>query len=329
MVITEGIHQLKIPIPNNPLGHLNCYLIEGDQGWFMIDTGWYTTESFQALQDSLGGIGLSLNDINTIIVTHVHLDHFGLAGRIKKSSPQIQIMAHYLESNLLETRYIKHQMFMEKMSASLKSHGTPVRKMPDLEMVFRPAFESIVITPIDNHLYGGEIISTGIYDLEVIWTPGHSPGHLCLYEAKNRLLFSGDHVLPAISSNVIYGGEVGDNPLYNYICSLNKLKHLPVKAVLPAHQDIFQDLSGRIRQLVEHHEKRKDEIVGVMETEFKHAYEISSQISWDLIGSWDDIPPLHKGIAILETVAHLECMRWEGRVTRIMNGDSILYQKRQ
>jgi hypothetical protein len=119
-----------------------------------------------------------------------------------------------------------------------------------------------------------------------------------------------------------------DNPLGDYIGALNKLRHLPAKKVLAAHQDIFEDLVCRINQLIAHHEKRKEEIAMVIEGEPKQAYEISSRVTWDTAGEgWETLSPLHKRAAVLETVAHLECMRWEGKVKRIIESDNIVYQK--
>ena len=87
MEIAPGIYQLKVPIPDNPLEYLNCYLIQGKDGWLMVDTGWYTPDAFDSLKSGLSDCGLSLADIATMVVTHVHPDHFGLAGKIKQISP--------------------------------------------------------------------------------------------------------------------------------------------------------------------------------------------------------------------------------------------------
>ena len=189
-----------------------------------------------------------------------------------------------------------------------------------------PALEFVSVTFPDRVLYGGEIISTGVYDLEIIWTPGHSPGHICLYELRNQFLFSGDHILPCITSNVGYHVQSGDNPLGDYIYALHKLENLPVTKVLPAHEHIFTDLPGRIQQIVDHHDKRKAEIQKAIAEEPHNAWEISPHITWDIPGLvWEQLPPLHRRAAVTETIAHLECMRWEGRVRKIIEGDSVYY----
>jgi glyoxylase-like metal-dependent hydrolase (beta-lactamase superfamily II) len=325
MKVGPGIYQLNVPIPDNPLEHLNCYLVEGKDGWLMVDTGWYTPETLGYLQTGLSDMGLTFSDISTIIITHVHADHFGLAGRIKKISPKTQLLTHQLEADLIESRYVKLTELMDKMSTLLERHGVPPMNIADLKSTSIPAPGLMILTYPDQVLYGGEIISTGVYDLEVIWTPGHSPGHICLYEPKNQLLFSGDHILPCITSNVGYYVQCGDNPLGDYLYSLHKLENLSVTRVLPAHENIFDDLRNRIKQIAVHHDRRKTEIQERIVNEPHNAWEISAHISWDIPMPWDLFPPMHKRSAVAEVVAHLECMRWEGRVRRIIEGNKVSY----
>lgn len=326
MEIAPGIYQLKVPIPDNPLGHVNSYLIEGKGGWLMVDTGWYTPDAFNSLEAGLKGLGLALADIATIIVTHVHPDHFGLAGRIKHLSPRTELLLHRWEADLIESRYIKFSELRDSMGTMLERHGVPPLDLSTLQSASMPALQFVTVTLPDRALYGGEIIATGSYDLEVIWTPGHSPGHICLYEPRNQLLFSGDHILPSISSNVGYHVQSGDNPLGDYIYALGKIQNLPVTKVLPAHEQIFTDLPGRIEQIFAHHNRRKAEILRAIAKEPHNAYEISAQITWNLPGvAWEQFPPLQKRLAVTETIAHLQCMRWEGKVVRIDKEDSVLY----
>jgi len=326
MEIAQGIHLLKVPIPDNPLENLNCYIIEGKNGWLMVDTGWFTDEAFSALGYGLSELELKFTDIATIIVTHIHPDHFGLAGKIKQVSPKTELLMHRFEFDMIDSRYIKFSNLQDAMTVILGHHGVPASGLPAMGSASMPALKYVMVTFPDRTLYGGETISTGIYDLEVIWTPGHAMGHICLYEPKNRLLFSGDHILPTITSNISYHVQSGDNPLGDYIGALHKLEHISVSRVLPAHEDVFTDLRSRINELIIHHDERKDEIRQAIADKPLNAYEISSYISWNTEGStWEQLPPLHKRAAVTETIAHLECMRWEGGVKRITEGDSILY----
>lgn len=326
MEIASGIYQLQVPIPDNPLGHLNAYVVRGTAGWLMIDTGWHTPDAFNALKSGLEDLGLDVTDISKIVLTHVHPDHFGLAGRIKHLSPRTDLLAHRWESDLIESRYIKFSELQDKVAAMLERHGAPEADLSSLRSASMPALQFVTVTLPDHILYGGETISTGVYDLEVIWTPGHSPGHICLYEPKNRLLFSGDHILPTITPNIAYHVQSGDNPLGDYECSLHKVENLPVAKVLPGHQQIFTDLRGRIEGIIAHHDKRSIEILHVIAGKPSNAFEISSRVVWNVPGlTWEQYPPLQRRFAVTETIAHLERMRWQGRVKKTIESGRVLY----
>ncbi|MDP6100169.1 MAG: MBL fold metallo-hydrolase [Dehalococcoidia bacterium] len=326
MEIIPGIHQIKVPIPDNPLGFLNCYVLKGKSGWLMIDTGWYTQDAFNALEAGLKGMGLNFSDIETIVVTHVHADHYGLAGRIKQVSPSTKLMTHRWEGDLIESRYIKFAELRDKMGAVLALHGVPQVDLDSLQSASMPVLEYVSVTMPDVSLYGGEVLSTGIFNLEVLWTPGHSPGHICLWESEHRILFSGDHILPEITPNISFHVQSGDSPLADFINSLNKLRNLPATQVLPAHENIFANLRERIDQIKEHHEQRKEEIRGVIRQEPQNAWFISSQITWNIPQPWDQFNSLDRRIAVTETIAHLEYMRWEGSVERLLQDGIIVYR---
>lgn len=327
MEVAPGIHQLKVPIPDNPLGFLNAYLVEGKDGYLLVDTGWYTQEAFSALEGELKKLGLVFTNIAQIVCTHVHADHFGLAGRIKQVSPDTKLYTHRWEGVLIESRYIKFAELREKMGVFLHHHGVPRPDLRPLQSASMPVLEWVTVTMPDVFLYGGETLSVGHFNLEVIWTPGHSPGHICLYEPERRILFSGDHILPVITPNVSYHVQSGDNPLGDFLNSLNKLRHLPANVVLPAHERIFHDLPGRIEEIMQHHERRKKEIYQVIEHQPQTAYLISSKITWDVPGmTWEQFNPMDRRSAVTETVAHLEFMRYEGTVERVLQDDIIFYR---
>ena len=326
MEIAPGIYLLRLPIPNNPLEFVNCYLVQGKDGWLMVDIGWYTEETLHVLEARLQELGLALTDLATIIVTHVHPDHFGLAGRVKQVSPNTRLLVHRWEWDFIEPRYIRFADLTKKMSTLLNQHGVSPPELHDLDSASMAALQFVTVTLPDEPLYGGEVINTGVYELEVIGTPGHSPGHICLYEPENRLLFTGDHILPNITTNISYHVQSGENPLGDYIYNLRKLENLEVASVLPGHEDPFNDLRGRISQIVEHHEQRKREVCQVIKTGPRAAWEIAALVTWNLPGlTWNQFPPLQKRIALTETIAHLECLRWEGRVRRIVQNKQIIY----
>ncbi len=326
--IAKGIYQIKIPLSDGHafvLDAVNSYLIEGSSGWLMIDTGWYQPGSFQALEDALHKLKLDFKDIGTIVLTHGHPDHYGMAGKIRQQAGKLELMCHRWEADLIESRFIKFSEPREEITFLLEKHGAPEADMQLMGSASMPILQKVTVTLPDHMLYGGETISTGIYDLEVIWTPGHSPGHICLYEAKNRLLFCGDHVLPTITPNVGYHVLSGDNPLGDYLGSLHKLAHLEVDCVHPGHEYSFRDLKGRIEAITEHHRVRGEEILGLVASRFVNSYEIAQRLTWSLNLPWEQFSPLQKRAAVTETIAHLEYLRWEGRIKKVVENGRISY----
>jgi glyoxylase-like metal-dependent hydrolase (beta-lactamase superfamily II) len=163
----------------------------------------------------------------------------------------------------------------------------------------------------------------------VVWTPGHSPGHICLYDAQRQVFFSGDHILPVITPNISLRLPSAGNPLGDFINSLNKVKTLDVKLVLPAHEHIFSNLPARVKEIIQHHRHRNQEILDTLKTEPRTAYEISAEITWmpefggvkfHNLAIWD------RRMAVSETLAHLEALRLDGIISQFSR-DGIIYYR--
>jgi len=239
--IIPGIYRLRVPIPNNPLEYTNTYLIRGDGENLLIDTGWNSEDALQSLKRQLSETGVNIKDISRVLVTHAHGDHYGLAGQIKELSGA-SISLHYLEEKLLAPRYQNLDEFLSQTEQWFRSNGVPESELPISWP--GPAGGPRPSAPIlpDTTLRGGETISAGAFNLQVVWTPGHSQGHICLYEPALKILFSGDHVLPVITPNISLQPQSGLNPLSDFINSLNVVREFDVSLVLPAHEHTFTDL---------------------------------------------------------------------------------------
>ncbi|MBI2287517.1 MAG: MBL fold metallo-hydrolase [Chloroflexi bacterium] len=178
--IIPGINQLPIPIPHNPLGYTNIYLVQGDGKYLLIDAGVNTEEALESLQEQLAEIGIDLKNISQIIVTHAHHDHYGLAGRLRQLSGA-KIALHYIEKDLLTSRYTNMDETMRQSEQWLHSNGMPSNGQSPYRTAFTGRQRFAEPTLPDITLRGGETISNGTFNLQVLWTPGHSPGHICLY----------------------------------------------------------------------------------------------------------------------------------------------------
>ncbi len=326
--IRPGIRQFKIPIPDNPLGYTNSYLVQGDGECLIIDPGMNNDAAFDSLQRELTEVGVAFEDISRIIATHSHPDHYGLCGRVKQLS-QAKILAHHLARDQLQVMSHNRQERLQQMEQWLRLNGEPdfdpsefQRGAPRMPHFTKPTMPDVV-------LQSGETIAVGSFSLKVLWTPGHSPGHICLYEPTQKIFFSGDHVLPVITPHISLQPQSDGNPLGDFLNSLNMVKQLDVNLVLPAHEHLFYDLPARIDEIIQHHQQRNSEILETIKSEPKTAYQISTVITWmpSLGGvSFQDLAPWDKRMAVSETLAHLEAMRVDGRVDKSPRDNIIYYQ---
>ena len=323
--VLAGLYQLKVPIPNNPLGWVLPYLIPGDDGYTLVDSGWNTPEAFDALENELKELSLTFDDIKRLVVTHVHPDHYGLAGRIKEVCGA-QVIIHQRERDFIRSRYREPEQLLERMAAWLLENGVPRDEMPDLQQSSMPMRAFVVATEPDAVLWGGETLDFGFYKFEVLWTPGHSPGHVCFYERTQRIILTGDHVLPTITPNVSLHPQQMGNPLGDYLASLQRLEPLEVDDVLPAHEHAFKDLRGRLREIAEHHHQRLDEMLAVIGDRRATAYDIASGVVWT-IGTFDSFSPWMRRAALGETLAHLEYAVYEGRLRQVREDGVVRYER--
>ncbi len=328
--VIPGIYQLKIPLPSKEilLGYVNVYLAQGNNGYLLVDTGWDTEEAFNSLKKQLAEIGINFKDIAQIVATHIHPDHCGLTGKLKQLSPA-KIALHYLEKDFIESRYINMDELLSQIAEWLHTNGVPNEELIKLQTASLGMAKFVTPALPDVTLYGGEIISTGVFNFRVLWTPGHSPGHISLYEPTRKVLISGDYILPKITPNIGLHPQSGTNPLGDYIKSLNTTKKLDVNLILPGHENPFTGLQSRIEELIKHHQKRNSEILETLKATAKTAYQISTEITWgsNINGvGWDNLAPWDKRLAILETIAHLEAMRFAGKVEKFLKDSIIYYQ---
>ena len=323
--ITPGIHWIKMPmsVEDMTLSNINIYLIEGTKGYLLVDSGWNTDKSFTTLHNYLVKIGVSFEDITQIVVTHIHPDHYGMAGRIKKLSGAT-IAMHHLEKGFIEPRYVHMEELLQQTARLLIANGVPRDFTDSLRDATVGLEQFIVPTFPDITLHDGETISTGEFTFRVIWTPGHSTGHICLYEPEQKVLLSGDHILPKITPNIGVNPQSIENPLGRYIKSLQEVRQLDVKLTLPGHDEPFTRLVTRIDEIIRHHGHRNMEILEAIGYRTKTAYQIAQQISWGDHNEWQDLPPFHQRMAIFETMSHLEMMAADNRVDKLPR-DNIIY----
>lgn len=248
--VAEGIFQNVLPLPYS-LKSVNAYLIEGEKGFTVIDTG-DTQESIYVWEKFLqSGVA-----IEKVVLTYTHPDHCGLAGWFKENYhvPITVSTQSYEELNCIKNRYSADGPFQSilnkhsgpKLPKGIDSHPSPYDFLP-------------------NDLYkDGEKIKLGNYWFETIWTPGHSWDQFCFYHHDLQVMMVSDHVLAAISPMIELRGEEGENPLKDYFTSLETIKRYPVKLALTGHGKHIFDLQTRIEEIKSRHLHRLDQTLDIL-----------------------------------------------------------------
>lgn len=315
----DGIAAFPITLPNNPLKWLNCYVILSNKNTknLLIDTGFNMPQCQQELL--VGMQRLNLTPENTdVFMTHAHADHTGNASILQAMGYRL-IMGRQdlIVVSTFDWDQRKIRVISEGMSETM---ATDVLKN-------NPAIKFASASFTADIVEEGDILSYGAYRFHCICTPGHTPGHMCLYDPEKKLLLTGDHVLFDITPNINTRG-IGTDALGDYLCSLNKIKALEVDTVLPAHRTVgIKTLSERIDELIEHHRVRLTEAAHIVqENPGINAYDIAGQMTWKIRSkNWNDFPLSQKWFAMCEGLAHLDHLEKTGRISRNIGPYGYIY----
>ncbi len=307
--VRPGLWSIPVPIPNNPLRYVLVYAFETDRGPYLVDAGWNTDDAYRTLVEGLGQAGFDVADVKGVLVTHIHPDHYGLAGRIREASGA-WVGLHPADAALIEDRYDDPDDLIERMGAMLRRDGAPAEEIETLRSASMPVRSWVWAVTPDVLIEDGDRPEIPGWDLTAIWTPGHSPGHICLYEGSHRLMLSGDHVLPRITPNISFHPQAGPDPLGDFLVSLDKVGAYDTDEVLPAHEHRFTDLRGRVAELKDHHQARFDEVIVAIREGYSTAWQIAGQMTWNK--SWEQIQGWMRRAAVGETLAHLRYLERMG-----------------
>lgn len=302
-----------------------CYLVDDGDGWLLIDCGYNDAGSFDILRSQLDSIGVRLTDIKYVLLTHYHPDHSGLANRIKAASGA-KVVIHEDDWRILQSVVASTELWnIHGMIPWARSLGVPQEELDGFQKTAnlgRSLFPSGLEADI---LLSGEenaVADTG--RLTGILTPGHSPGHVCFYDKRERILFSGDHILAGITPHISPSHLTSYNQLGQYLDALRKVQHLEADVILPAHEAPFDQLSKRVDELLEHHRIRLEEVVVAISHGFLSPWEIAQEVEWS-VGKWQEMDATNRLLAVRETVAHLQFLESKGTVLRMDQSGKALY----
>lgn len=313
-----GVNQVTLPLPFR-LDHVHCYLVKGENGWTIVDSGIHTEETREAWERAFLTYNINpYKDIEKIVLTHYHPDHFGFAGVLQEWTGACVHMSKGGEmlarSTWTEERYRENRKFYCK-------NGLPDRINEELAENDQIYFSRVRPFPSKIKIIDGDSIMLGGLSFEVITTPGHAEGHLCFYQSEKRILFAGDSLLKKITPNISYHGYGEWNPLASFFQTLEKLKGLDVAVALPGHGPIFQDVDTRIEELMVHHELRLEQILGLIESKCT-AWEICKKLFHRELSTHEI------RFAMGETVAHLNYLQEKGRIDQEVDSKGTIFYVR-
>jgi glyoxylase-like metal-dependent hydrolase (beta-lactamase superfamily II) len=320
--ILPNLYRIEIPLPDSPLKYLNSYLIKGDGRYLIIDTGMNREECRRAMFSSLKRLQVDLNKTD-FFITHFHLDHLGLTADLATEASKVYL--NHAEAHLFHFGGIGKEPWLKRQTALFRAHGFPEDELKKAERD-NPALRYGLKRHIDFYpVKEGDTIQIGDYAFRCLETPGHSPGHTCLYEADKKILVSGDHILFNITPNISFWLEM-ENALEHYLENLERVYKLDVNLVLPGHRNIWHNHRQRITELQEHHQLRLNEIITALQDGDKTAFDITPWVSWDIdYSSWETFPFSQKRFAVSETMAHLKYLESKKLIEQKAKGQQIIF----
>jgi len=324
-MITEvfsGLFQLKIPFPNNPLRDINIYVVKDGDRSLMIDNGIDHPIARYELIGDLKKIGVDLHQ-TAFFITHYHIDHCSNTPGLADLDSLIYVGKNDIGllgfgSPETQAQLTQHANLMGLPNGNFFGDDNPQPVHPMFDFAAKRGWKFIL--PAD-----GDVIQAGDYTFTCLETPGHSKGHLCLYEMNQKFLLCGDHILQDVTP-VIFSLYRDENPIGDYFASLDKVYQLDITLALPGHRSFITDIKNRIREIKQHHEERLNEVLRIVAGDPLNAYQIASKMHWDVAyKSWEQFPGWQRAMATFEAEAHLRYLSLKHQICERVQGENIIF----
>lgn len=315
--VADEVFELRLPIPFED-GLVNVFLFADGNEVDLLDCGMNSHESLDEIQHALASLGAT--HVRRLAVTHIHPDHYGAAG-ILAGPGLADLYIHRLEVPLVHPRYVELEHLVKEVRTYLLVNGLPADEAEVLSNSQRALSQLVKTAEPAVQLDGAETLVMGRRTLRVEWTPGHSPGHVCLFDPADRVLFAGDHILPELSPNIGLHPQSTPDPLHEYLSGLKRMAGYQPRLVLPAHGRPFTSASARVAELVAHHERRLEQIVAIVDQDEKTAWQVALEL-------WGPREQLYeRRLALQEGLAHLQALAVDGRVLKLVTSSSVRWRR--
>lgn len=318
-----GVFRLELPLPFEGLSAVNAYLLRDGDELALVDCGIYLPEpdidhGWPELMRAVEACGHTVAEITKLILTHSHIDHYGMAGRLKEETDCEIVMHRAADAELDILRDPDH--FAEELRVTYREHGVSEDDLDELTRYedWRGFVHSVVTA--DRWVEGDESLDIGDRSWQLVYTPGHARSHICLWSGSDGLLVSGDHLLPSITPHIDFRRGEGD-PLGDFLDSLDKVERLDAQIVLPGHGRPFAEGAERARVTARHHERRLGAILQVIRRDACTADQITEEIFSGALLNF------RRRLALGEALAHIHYLRLRGEIERIERDGRYLYKK--
>jgi glyoxylase-like metal-dependent hydrolase (beta-lactamase superfamily II) len=309
--VRSSVWSVPVTMPDNPLRYTLAYLLLSDTGVVVVDPGWESERGWQDLLAGFDAAGLPADRVTGIVVTHVHLDHHGLSRRLSEASGA-WIAMHTAEVQALPSR-ISKAVGSGGAHTWLTRCGAPAEVMAEFNSDLADMLGVFCLAEPDVLLDDGEALDLPRRQVRAVWTPGHTPGHICLYDADHDVLLTGDHLLPRISPNIGLTPGSMDSPLASYLSSLRAVAGYDSAEALPAHEYRFRGIAGRAGALIEHHDARAREVLDIVVAAGQPTiWDVTTKLTWSR--GWDQITGFMRRAALFETAAHIQYLEQQGQL---------------
>jgi glyoxylase-like metal-dependent hydrolase (beta-lactamase superfamily II) len=322
--VAEGIHRIPLPLPMDGLRAVNVYAIETPDGLTLVDGGWAIDVARDLLDRCLREIGYGFADIRRFLVTHVHRDHYTLAsvlGRENGADVALGIGEKPALDLLNDEAALAAYPFLDALRDAgadelAEEWATVPQEAPD------PTWWRYPTTWLERD----QVVEVGARSLDAVHTPGHTPGHFVFADRAAGLLFAGDHVLPTITPSIGFTLPPAPHPLGDFMASLTKVRSLPDLTVLPAHGPVAPSSHARVDELLAHHEDRLALSLAALAGGPRTAHEVARRLPWTRHEhAFDDLDAFARGLATMETKAHLELLVAQGRAAAELGSGAVRY----
>jgi glyoxylase-like metal-dependent hydrolase (beta-lactamase superfamily II) len=317
--VADGVHRVPLPLEGDALKAVNVYVLVHDGGATLIDSGWSFGAGEDVLETALGTLGLSLSQVDRVLATHFHRDHYTLAVRIRERfGTSIALGAGDRESVELV------------IAGRADGRRSWLRRWGAEEL--RPGLDALPARPVsayglpDVWIDGPTEIAIGDRILRAVPTPGHTRGHHVFTDVDHGLLFAGDHVLPEITPSIGVEAGAADLPLGDFLSSLQLIRELPDLDLLPAHGPLGRRSHERAGELIEHHRLRLAATRAAVGLGARSAYEVARILPWTRHErDFADLDAQNQLLAVSETAAHLDVLVRDGALDVVSDDGTRVY----